>query len=215
MARFDNGVDGSPEWYTPKYVTDFARRVMSVCHNPSIWLYRNNGVINFDPASCEQANERNVQAEKFYTEEDDSLSRNWAIDLRIGDCLWLNPPYGRWVTEKWTAKWLEEVLKWNGAVQAFLLVTSSTSTNWYHELMEKCTAMGFFNHRIQFDCPDDAEYAGNKNMTDSTLFFFGTPTHTRAFVDLFNHGEYERVYRNKPTVFEGLGRAAYLQRSSR
>jgi phage N-6-adenine-methyltransferase len=42
------------------------------------------------------ASEENHQLEKYYTEKDDSLTKNW-----VGNC-WLNPPFckqlGKWVT---------------------------------------------------------------------------------------------------------------------
>jgi ParB family chromosome partitioning protein len=64
----------SNEWYTPSVYIEAARAVM--------------GSIELDPASCEVAN-RTVKATRYYSKEDDGLSKEWYGHV------WLNPPYGR------------------------------------------------------------------------------------------------------------------------
>ncbi len=79
---------GGHEWYTPAPVVEAARSLM--------------GAIDLDPASCAQANET-VQAARFFTEQDDGLSRAW-----FGRVL-LNPPGGRGLVR---AFWERLVASW-------------------------------------------------------------------------------------------------------
>src|SRR2546430_17584816 len=80
MSRLFEALEALPregksnEWYTPSKYIETAREVL--------------GSIDLDPASCELAN-RTVKADKYYTKEDDGLSKEWHGNV------WLNPPYGK------------------------------------------------------------------------------------------------------------------------
>lgn len=50
----------SNEWYSPAWIVEPARALM--------------GAFDLDPASCREAN-RIIQAERYYTKDDDGLSK--------------------------------------------------------------------------------------------------------------------------------------------
>ena len=79
----------SVEHYTPLWILDAARRVL--------------GTIDLDPATSSYANAKRVRAERFFTREDDGLSRDW-----IGR-VWLNPPGGRVGARSSAAVWWEKL----------------------------------------------------------------------------------------------------------
>lgn len=65
----------NPSWHTPQEYIDAARAIM--------------GTIHLDPASDAKANAR-IQAQKFYSKEDDGLSKEWHGNV------FLNPPGRIW-----------------------------------------------------------------------------------------------------------------------
>lgn len=91
----------SNEHYTPRAIVEVAREAM--------------GSIELDPASCEIANRENVRARRFFTKDDDGLSKPW--DAKT---IFVNPPGGRlYVNGKRTnrsqaqAFWHKAVYEWN------------------------------------------------------------------------------------------------------
>lgn len=119
----------SIEWYTPRRIIEAARAVMAT--------------IDLDPASCDLAN-RTVQAPRYFTKDDDGLSREWCGNV------WLNPPYGR-INGKsaqglWSAKCLTEFQA--GRInQAVLLVNAATGEQWFQRLWDYPVC---FTRRIKF-----------------------------------------------------------------
>ncbi len=82
-AQLINQDSGNQEYYTPVEIVDAAARTM--------------GYIDLDPASSGAAN-KTVRAARFFTSEDDGLSRSW--EGRI----WLNHPFGRKENPLWIGK---------------------------------------------------------------------------------------------------------------
>lgn len=89
----------SPEWYTPTDYVEAARAALG-------------GTIDFDPASCDQANET-VRAGVYYTEHDNGLAQ-----LCTGNGF-VNPPGGlvkefwNWLVGLWRAGYVERAI-WIG-----------------------------------------------------------------------------------------------------
>lgn len=69
------------------------------------------------------ANVLNAKCEKFYTESEDGLSKNWDDDV-----VFMNPPYSD--CKRWMKKALESAKK--GAT-VVCLVPARTDTKWWHD----------------------------------------------------------------------------------
>jgi len=145
------------EHYTPPAITKAARQVM--------------GGIDLDPASCEAANQV-VQARRFFTVDDDGLSRVWA------GTVWLNPPYGKAGKESsksiWTRRLIREI-EHGSVTEACLLVTASMSDGWFQPIWRAASALCFPNGRLQFwSCACDGRPAlQSGNPTQNVVAYFG------------------------------------------
>jgi len=69
------------------------------------------------------ANAENAKCQRFFTKEDDGLSKEWS-----GIC-WMNPPYGREIS-KWMKKAYESSL---AGATVVCLVPARTDTAWWHD----------------------------------------------------------------------------------
>jgi phage N-6-adenine-methyltransferase len=146
----------SNEWYTPAQYLDAARRVL--------------GAFDLDPASNPTAN-RDVQAERYFSIEDDGLSREWRGRI------WLNPPYGG-LSGAFVARLVEQFAA--GLVVAAVLLVNSNSTDasWFQPLWNHLLC--FTDHRINFISPDGPESGSTHG---SVFVYFGSDRH--AFIREF------------------------------
>ena len=148
---------GENEWYTPAEYIVSARKVM--------------GTINLDPASCELAN-KTVQADTFYSIEDDGLSQDWEGNV------WLNPPYAANLVSKFADKLVEEL---DNIENAIVLVNNATETEWFKTLIHEASAVCFPYTRISFDCPDGKK---GQPLQGQAILYFGE--NAKKFVDEFS-----------------------------
>jgi len=123
---------GENEWYTPPEYIEAARVVM--------------GRIDIDPASSDKANEI-VQASRYYTKEDDGLTKTWAGKV------WMNPPYSIELIKPFVSKYVEDVQSGNIS-EGIVLVNNATETNWFNELVSVSSAIVFTKGRVRFLDPD-------------------------------------------------------------
>jgi phage N-6-adenine-methyltransferase len=115
------------------------------------------------------ATPENAKCEKFYTKNDDGLSKSWA-----GETVFMNPPYGKEVSA-----WMEKAYSETSAT-VVCLVSARTDTKWWHRYCMKADEIRFFTRRLEF------EGTGNKAPFPSALIIFKvgrnpTDLHVTAF----------------------------------
>lgn len=72
------------------------------------------------------ATPRNTKCPKFFDLAQNSLEQSWA-----GESCWMNPPYGRGLTDAWVAKAVKESR--HADTQVVCLLPARTDTSWWHE----------------------------------------------------------------------------------
>jgi phage N-6-adenine-methyltransferase len=88
---------------------------------------------------------RNAKAPHFFTEDDDSLSKDWFGDV------WLNPPFGNELP-KFMKKCAEQI-KRKEVRSIMVLIPARTDTKWFHEIVMPHAYLiylikGRFNFRV-------------------------------------------------------------------
>ena len=109
------------EWETPQDLFD-----------------RLNAEFHFTLDPC--ATKENTKCKKFYTKEDDGLSKDWS-----GEIVFCNPPYNRYVIDKW----LKKMSNSNAKVCVGLLPVR-TNTAWFHKYVWKKTKIRFIRGKLKF-----------------------------------------------------------------
>ena len=88
------------------------------------------------------ASHGNAKCERYYTVNEDGLAQDWSSEV-----VWMNPPYARFVIDKWMRKAYESAR--DGGATVVCLIPSSTSTNWWHDYVERAEYR-FVRGRIKF-----------------------------------------------------------------
>lgn len=96
-----------------------------------------NSKFNFTLDPC--ASKENAKCEKFYTKEDDGLSKNWDNER-----VFMNPPYGREI-----GKWVKKASEQQGGVVVCLL-PARTDTKYFHEYIYGKAEIRFIKGRLKF-----------------------------------------------------------------
>jgi hypothetical protein len=158
---------GNNDWFTPAKWIELARTLMRA--------------IDLDPTSNEIAN-RTVRAARFFSADDDGLTREWAGRVRM------NPPYSRDLIGKFAEKLVAEIAA-GRVTEAVALTHNYTDTTWFHMLAERAAAICFTRGRISFLRPDGTPAA---TPTQGQTFFYFGPNVAR-FAEIF--GEHGLVVR--------------------
>lgn len=87
------------------------------------------------------ATPENAKCRKFFTAEDDGLSKSWS-----GEKVWCNPPYGRQIGA-WVKKAYEESR--NPGTTVVMLLPARTDTAWFHDYAFK-GIVKFLRGRVKF-----------------------------------------------------------------
>lgn len=93
---------------------------------------------NLDPC----ADEQNHKCEKYFTKEDNGLSKDWE-----GYRVFCNPPYGRDV-----GKWVEKAFHTNSEYGSLvvMLLPARTDTKWFHDYIYHKAEIRFVRGRLRF-----------------------------------------------------------------
>jgi DNA N-6-adenine-methyltransferase (Dam) len=146
----DNRAEGTGEneLFTPEEFITAARAVM--------------GNIDLDPAS-HQAAQQTVQADAFYTRQDDGLSKAWHGNV------WLNPPCSQPLLGQFVEKLVTEVTS-GGVAQAIMLTRNNTDTKWFHQALAVADLICLYRGRIKFYDINEEEAAATRGQV---FFYFG------------------------------------------
>ena len=110
-------------WETPQHIFD-----------------KLNEEFNFTLDPC--ASDTTFKCDKYYTEEDDGLSKSWKDEN-----VFVNPPYGRAIKD-WVEKCYTESLTSNGVI--VMLVPARTDTRYFHNYIYHKSEIRFIKGRLKF-----------------------------------------------------------------
>ena len=89
------------------------------------------------------ASKENHKCEKYYTIEDDGLSKSW-----VNEVVFVNPPYSD--VGKWVAKAYYESAN-NGATVAMLIPSRTDTKYWHDYIMNAANKIYFIKGRLKFE----------------------------------------------------------------
>lgn len=89
------------------------------------------------------ADEFNHKCKKYFTKQDDGLSKDWDDDV-----VFCNPPYGREISN-WVKKCFDEV-HYGSCPCAVMLVPARTDTQWFHKYIYCRAEIRFIKGRLKF-----------------------------------------------------------------
>lgn len=113
--------------------------------------------MRFDLDPCAAPGGAHVPADRFYTKEDDGLSRQWE------GTVWVNPPYG-----KETPAWIKRLIQHGDGIA---LVFARTDAIWAQEAMSAADVVCFIKGRVRFIRGDTMQPAGTPGAGSMLLAY--------------------------------------------
>ena len=86
------------------------------------------------------ATHENAKCNKYYTIEDDGLSKSWK-----GETVFCNPPYGREIK-----KWIKKAYEESENATVVMLIPSRTDTSYFHDYIYNIAESRFIRGRLKF-----------------------------------------------------------------
>ena len=127
------------------------------------WFFNHlDNIFKFELDPC--SSKDNALCPEFFTKEDDGLSKSWA-----GKRVFMNPPYGKGVVDKWVAKAHDEAMNHGALVVAIL--PARTDPQWFWIYCRKAMVY-FIERRIKFDAPPDLKKTKDDAPFPSILVIF-------------------------------------------
>lgn len=117
-------------------------------------------------------NKENAKCSKFYTIEDNGLSKSWDNEV-----VFVNPPYGKTIKE-----WVRKSSETKGIV--VMLLPARTDTKYFHDYIYHKAEIRFIKGRLKF--------GGKQNGSGSAPF--------PSMICIFKNKEDKRVNENKDEV---------------
>ena len=94
------------------------------------------------------ASPTNAKCPRFYTPADDGLAQEWT------GTVWVNPPYERYITEKWIEKAADSA---DAGATVVALIPARTCTKWWHRhVMERADEVRLIEGRLKFGVGTDS-----------------------------------------------------------
>jgi len=116
---------------------------------------------NFTLDPC--ARDDNAKCEKYYTADDDGLSKDWSEEV-----VFMNPPYGG-NTRAWVEKAYNESL--NGATVVCLLVSATDRSYWHDFIFPYASQIRWVRGRLKFgESKNTAPFASAVIIFDSKKY---------------------------------------------
>ena len=155
------------DWYTPRLIIDLVKQVFG-------------GTIDLDPASADYP-QTWIEANTYYTEQTDGLAQKWEADN-----VFLNPPYGQNVTDKWIYKFIEEYQA-DHFKEGIILINTNNCTKWYEDLVPHCNLLCLKGSpRISF-IDSRTKQPGRQPAAHNSFFYFNKDGNTAKFESVFKH----------------------------
>jgi site-specific DNA-methyltransferase (adenine-specific) len=133
MKNKDLFTSNSNEWYTPQKLFDKIQEVLDI-------------KFTLDPCATKES----AKCEKYYTKEDNGLSKNWNNEI-----VFINPPYSRELQPRFIEKAF--VTSTYGS-KCVLLIPSRTDTKIWHKIIFKyASKILFIKGRIKFQTLQDGK----------------------------------------------------------